>query len=208
MGQPVIAVIVLAGGASARLGTDKLALTRDGVSLLDTVLVGSRTALLGLDPSAWLIVVGPRAGSVPRDVVVTCEEPAGSGPVAALAAGLAWLDQEGNRPLDGLVAVLAADSPLGPAALPNLLGALDATIADGALLIDTTGRRQPLCAVYRRGPLAQALAALGDPIGRGMRDLLGHLTLIEVADTVGAADDIDTPDDAHRLGFTPSRSHD
>lgn len=206
--------IVLAGGASSRMGTDKLALRRDGVSLRDTVVQATRDQLRALGWEPRLIVVGPErqpdpeGTGRPTGVTYRLEDPPGSGPVAALAAAVSDSATAASGTPDARVCVLAGDAPLGPDALPLLLTALDDASAegrerlDGAVLVDANGRRQPLCAVYRVAALERALAAVGDPVGRGMYEVLDHLVLTDVADTVAAADDIDTPEDAARLGFT------
>jgi molybdopterin-guanine dinucleotide biosynthesis protein A len=77
--------LVLAGGAARRLGgTDKPALAVGGRMLLDRVLAACAAA-------RTTVVVGPRRPTA-RPVLWTREEPAGGGPLPALAAGLAALD--------------------------------------------------------------------------------------------------------------------
>ncbi|MEV4814816.1 molybdenum cofactor guanylyltransferase [Micromonospora tulbaghiae] len=94
------AAILLAGGAARRMGgVDKPARAVGGRPMLHRVL----DAVADADQR---IVVGS-SGPLPRGVRTAREEPPGGGPVAATAAGLAWLD-----PGTTTVAVLAADLPL------------------------------------------------------------------------------------------------
>jgi molybdopterin-guanine dinucleotide biosynthesis protein A len=106
--------VVLAGGAARRLGgADKPALPVGGRMLLDRVLAACAVA----DST---VVVGPRRPTV-RPVRWAREEPAGGGPVPALAAGLAALAAGGRGGRSGqdrslprapdVVVVLAADLP-------------------------------------------------------------------------------------------------
>jgi MobA-like NTP transferase domain len=90
--------IVLAGGACRRLGVDKPEQRVGGRRLLDIALAAVANA-------DTVVVVGPPR-QVPDQVTVLREDPPGSGPVAALAAGLAALP---DGPAD--IAVLAADLP-------------------------------------------------------------------------------------------------
>ncbi len=200
-------VIILAGGASRRMGRNKLLLQRDGVSLIGIVVQGVHRQLFARASSVPMIVVGPQPseGTIPTagfEVVFTREEPPGGGPLAALAAGIAEIGQSPGA--DSVVIVLAGDAPLGPDAMSLLLDTVAAIGADhdAVLLADAQGRLQPLCAAYRLHPLRQALDALGDTSGLRMDDLLEQLAVARVTDTVDAALDIDTPDDADRLGFT------
>ncbi|WP_436837934.1 molybdenum cofactor guanylyltransferase [Micromonospora rifamycinica] len=147
------AAVVLAGGAARRMGgRDKPAVPVHGRPMRDRVLAAVADAV----PR---VLVGP-GGSLPADVLVTREEPAGGGPVAATAAGLALL-----HPDTTVVALLAADLPLlSREAVGVLLDAL-ATGAgpgasDGVCLLDDRGRRQPLCGVWRVPPLRAALDRL------------------------------------------------
>ncbi|MCO1616920.1 NTP transferase domain-containing protein [Micromonospora sp. CPM1] len=109
------AAILLAGGAARRMGgVDKPARAVGGRPMLHRVL----DAVADADQR---IVVGS-SGPLPRGVRTAREEPPGGGPVAATAAGLAWLD-----PGTTTVAVLAADLPLlTTAAVAELRRALDA----------------------------------------------------------------------------------
>ena len=173
------AAIVLAGGRGTRLGgVHKPALTVGGRTLLDRVLGAVAAA-------APLIVVGPPQ-PVPEVAIVTREEPAGGGPVAALAAGLTALDRAELELGDlyetpPLVAVLAADLPfLTPAAVAALREACVDGV-DGAVLVDADGRDQYLAGVWRVAALERALAAFGDPAGGAMRRLVGGLTVSQVA---------------------------
>lgn len=185
--------IVLAGGAARRLGgADKPALSVGGRSLLDRALAACAGA-------AVTVVVGPRRPTA-RPVVRTVEDPPGSGPLAALDAGL-------RRTTAATVLVLSADLPfLTTATVRALLeaaadvGAAGAGGRDGALLCDGEGRDQPLVAAYRADSLRRGLALLraehGTLAGLPLRALLAELALRRVPDPGSEASfDCDTWED-------------
>jgi molybdopterin-guanine dinucleotide biosynthesis protein A len=137
--------------------------------------------LAAVADAAPRIVVGP-AGPVPGGVRVTREEPARGGPVAGAAAGLALLDLDTTT-----VALLAADLPLfTPAAVADLLRALDGSTADGVCYVDGDGRRQQLCGVWRVAALRAAVDRLaaergGTVDGAPVRGLLAGMVVQEVS---------------------------
>jgi molybdopterin-guanine dinucleotide biosynthesis protein A len=178
--------VVLAGGRGSRLGgVDKAALTVDGVTLVDRAVAAARGV-------RSCVVVGPVA--VTAAVSVVQEEPAFSGPVAGLAAGLAAL----GRDASDAVLVLACDLADAQTAVAELLGAWSADPdVDGVCLADADGRQQWLAGLYRRTALDAALARLGEPTGRSVRDLVRGLALRTVAAQAAAAD-VDTWEDLER----------
>lgn len=158
---PFPPAIVLAGGTSGRLGgLDKTALELGGVPLLDRVLA----ALPG--PA---VVVGPARPTL-RPVRWIREEPAGGGPLAALAAGLAHVG-------DGPVLVLAADLPfLTTEALTVLVRA--GAGHDGAVAVDAAGHQQDLLSCWSA---ARLRAALPDQLDGGrLRAVTGALDGVRV----------------------------
>lgn len=177
--------IVLAGGAARRLsGVDKPMLEVGGIPLLHKAIDALRDAV-------DVVVVGPRRDGLPP-VRWTREDPPGGGPVAALAAGLAALPPES----DAEVAVLAADLPGVSASTVSRLRAARGD-ADGAVLVDATGRRQWLTGVWRLMSLRDALPA--QPAGASVHRTLGGLAVVEVPAQAGEAFDVDTPADLHDL---------
>jgi hypothetical protein len=132
-------------------------------------------------------VVGP-ARAVRRPVVFTREDPPGGGPVPALAAGMEIGSSE-------VVAVFAADLPFLDAAAVELLRRTLA--ADAVVFTDGRGKDQPLAAVYRRRPLAQALAALPELSGARLFSILEALRVTRVPDPRGVTADCDTWDALH-----------
>jgi molybdopterin-guanine dinucleotide biosynthesis protein A len=170
----------------------------DGQSLLQSTLAavdGART-----------VVVGPVASvRLPAGVLTTREEPPFGGPVAAIAAGLRALAVT-HAERSGATIVLACDMPRVGEVVPVLLAALAGHPAfDGVIAVDETGHRQPLAAVYRSEPLAAALATLalrGSLRSRPMFRLIDELDLVSIAVPDGATADVDTWDDAARLGIT------
>ncbi|BCL14808.1 molybdenum cofactor guanylyltransferase [Micromonospora sagamiensis] len=191
------AAVVLTGGAARRLGgIDKPGLAVGGRPMRDRVLAAVADA-------APRIVVGPDTIPVPGDVRLTREEPAGGGPVAAVAAGLALL-----LPGTTTVALLAGDLPLLTAtAVGELRRALaaDATV-DGICHVDADGRRQFLCGIWRAAPLRAAVDRLtadrgGTLTGASVRALLTGLTVAELrwsGDGPPPWFDCDTDDDVRR----------
>jgi molybdopterin-guanine dinucleotide biosynthesis protein A len=186
--------VVLAGGSGRRLGgLDKAALRIGRLPLLDR-------ALDAVQGASRIVVVGPPR-AVPSGVLVVSDRPPGGGPVAALAAAAPALRS-------ALVVVLACDMPfVTAAAVERLLAACDPTDAgpdapgvDAALLVDGVGRRQYLAAAYRVPALTRVLAEAGSPYGRSMRNLVGRLTVAEVAANPEETLDIDTWDDVERSG--------
>jgi molybdopterin-guanine dinucleotide biosynthesis protein A len=168
MSVPPFSAIVLAGGRASRLGgVHKPGLTVGGRTLLARVL----DAVAG---ASERIVVGPPQ-DVPPGTTLLRETPAGGGPVAALAAGLAAVSEP-------FAAVLAADLPFLTAGVVTSLR-LAAVPKDGALLRDHDGRDQYLAGVWRTGRLRAVLAELGDPQGMPMRRLAGRLDYARVTVT-------------------------
>lgn len=170
--------IVLAGGAGRRLGgISKPDLVVAGTALLDRTLA----ALAGAH--AVVQVGGPaRAG-----MTWTVEDPLGSGPAAALAAGVQALGQD---PAPWTV-VVGVDTPRIADAVPSLLAA---RTDDGAWLVDPEGRAQTLVAVYRTQTLVERTVTVAP--GTSLREVVGGLRMAEVPDKDGLSRDVDTWEDA------------
>lgn len=172
--------IVLAGGQSRRLdGVDKATLVVDGMTLLDR-------ALAAVSNAERLIVVGPARPTL-APVTWTREEPAGGGPVAAIAAALPLVSAD-------VTVLLACDLPTIDAGSVSVL--VQSLTADAAVPVDGTRRRQPLAAAYETQALRAALAQLaGGPAGASMRALLEPMNIVELELPTAAWRDIDTWDD-------------
>lgn len=180
---PEFDAVVIAGGDARRLGgADKPALRVGGRTLLDRVLSTCSGA-------ATTVVVGPRR-PVARPVVWTREERPGSGPLAALDAGLRCT----TRPL---VLVLSADLPFLTRPVVRSLLAVPAG-SEGVLLTDAAGRDQPMVAAYRAEPLRREIALLaaehGGLSGLPLRLLLTGL-ILDRKPATDAALDCDTWED-------------
>lgn len=145
--------IVLTGGTARRLGgIDKTAVKIGGIPIVARIAAAVADA-------GKLIVVGPCPLEVPA-AVVTREDPPGGGPVAAVTAGLSYVDSD-------WVAVLAGDLPF---LTREVITLLREPAADVALLVDDTGRDQLLCAMWRTEALIRATSGLG--AGSPMRAVL------------------------------------
>lgn len=192
--------LILCGGQGRRLGgVDKASLVVGGQTLLSRAL----SAVAGAER---IVVVGPVSGSVPPGVRVVSEDPPGGGPVAAIAAGMAFVQA-------GVVVILACDMPLLTAAVVDRLVAPLATPADAldeasdgrelpwpkaVTLVDDGGQRQPLAAAYRASTLREALTKLGGSANASMRQLISHLTITDLTADAGTTLDCDTWSDVER----------
>lgn len=190
-----VAALMLTGGASRRMGSDKATLAVPGAAPFPTTWATRTAALLGA-VAAPVIELGPGHGGGEHlpDAV------AGAGPLVALAGGVRALAARGWH---GPVLVVATDLPR---LTSGFLRWLTDHPSDSSVLPIVHGRDQPLCARYQGDDLARVvgLAASG-------RRSLG--ALIEVIDAyragpeewVGPAgdplalDDADTPADRARL---------
>lgn len=203
-------IIILTGGTGARLGgADKASLTVEGLTLLNRIL--SQTHL----PA----IVAGRETATMRPVLFRSEDPPSGGPVAGIAAALAWVD----TPLVGILAVdMPEAAPVLQAALTELRVQAD---ADAVVPLDAAGRRQPLCSAWRTAALRAALPQ--DPHGQPMRALLEQVTVHEWQVSLGTLpredldalprqddvigenllDDIDTPEDLDRYRLRRSSRH-
>jgi molybdopterin-guanine dinucleotide biosynthesis protein A len=179
-------LVVVAGGAARRAGgVDKAMLPLGGRPLLAHVLEAGSPA----------VVVGPVRPGFP-DVTWALEEPAGSGPLAAVAAGVAALPASVDR-----VLVVGGDMPYVARAREALHAALSSS--DVAVLVDSQGRDQPLAALWVRAALTRELAALAPHSGVPLRRLLAAVDVTRVPDTWGAAADVDTLEDLARIADRP-----
>jgi molybdopterin-guanine dinucleotide biosynthesis protein A len=152
----VLAALLLTGGASRRMGSDKAMLAGpDGRCLAE------RTAALLAMVADPVLEVGPGRGGI--DSVVDARP--GAGPLAAVATGVAALAAAG-RP--GPALVVATD-------LPRLDTALLVWLADhpapGTVVPVVDGRPQLLCARYDAETLDRAAGLVASGYRR-MQDLL------------------------------------
>ncbi|HLL61927.1 MAG TPA: NTP transferase domain-containing protein [Propionibacteriaceae bacterium] len=179
-----VVAVVLAGGASRRFGTDKLAATLDDQSLLDHTLAGLPTDFA-------VTVVGP-VRATRRPVTFTREQPPGGGPAAGLIAGLRAALDTGPR----AIVVLPGDAPAAGHGTPTLLAAL--ADHDSAVGVDPMGQVQPLQLALRPAAARQLvdLAGPDGAAGRSARRLVARLDPPPHPVTLDAEAlfDIDTPD--------------
>jgi len=182
--QEGLGAILLTGGASRRLGTDKATLALGGTTL------AQRAAAVLHEITPLAVEVGPGVSGLPA----VLEDPPGTGPLAAFAAGLHAL---GDRIAAAIV--LAVDMPGVTAAVLRRLA--DHPAPPGAAVVPVSVTRyQPLCARYPAtiaGGAADALLADGT---RSMHALLDRLVIVEITDLDDSVFiDVDTPADLERV---------
>lgn len=168
--------IVLAGGQSRRMGTDKARLEFAGVASVVRV-VG---ALRHLGPV--IVVAADHQVLPPLDATVVADEVPDAGPLHALAVGLrAAADLGADAAM-----VCATDLPLlHPAVATALLARLG---EHDVVLPVIAGHEQPLAAVYRTSlsPVARALVGSGE---HRLRVVLAHADVLRLDEAGVLADD-------------------
>lgn len=185
--------VVLAGGESTRMGTDKRGIEVDGQPLLCWAIEAAK------DVCHEVVVattahrpVGDAFGARP----VTDVREGGCGPLAGIEVGL--LAARRPRAL-----VLAGDHPAGrPAVLRELLVRLEANPEVDAVVLGTAQGPQPLVGAYRREVHREVTRLLdaGERRARALLDVLPVEVLDEAVwrelDPEGhTAVDLDTPDE-------------
>jgi molybdopterin-guanine dinucleotide biosynthesis protein A len=152
-----------------------------------------------------IVAVGDAAvggGSALARVAVVRESPVFAGPAAAIAAGIEALQTMDVIGSD-FTAVLACDMPRVANAVPLLFAA---ATGDGVVALSADGRAQQLVGVYSTALLRAAVAEHRETLENlSVRALLAALHPQAIAVPDGSTDDVDTWDDARRLGVTESR---
>ena len=177
--------VVLAGGDSRRMGTDKALLAVDGVPM--AVRVASALAAGGCDP---VVCQGGRVDELAAlGLSVTADSQPGSGPLPAI------LDAVSREAAD--VVVCACDLPwLDAATVAQLIAAADAH-PDADVVVASDAHGPHLAGVWRshaREPLYQLVAA-GT---RSYRGALERLRTIRVDVPSAVVANVNKPDDLHR----------
>ncbi len=186
MNASVFDVVIVAGGASRRMGTDKASLTIDGRSLLERAVSAAAAA-----HADRIIVVGGSAavGRSGDQFEVLADSHPGSGPLGAVVDGLRLLSagRAGSRdpanpanPANParVVVVVAVDHPDLRAAELQTMAELLRSSRPGTLAIipSVNGRSQPLHGAYA----LDALHPLGRAFAAGERSLLRALEALPV----------------------------
>jgi molybdopterin synthase catalytic subunit len=190
--------MVLTGGSSRRMGRDKATLEVGGVAL------GRRAAEALSAATSAAVEVGPGTTGLPSVV----EEPAGTGPLAAVAAGWAELVRQTGEKQPAVV--LACDLPSVSAGLVAWLAGCP---GDVSVVPVKNGVPQPLCARWSVADLERARARLASG-ERSLRGVFGPDTCFvdeeELAAAVGPGrtEDADSPEDLARLALAPPASGD
>lgn len=141
--------LVLAGGRSARLGTDKRAVWLDGVTLLDRAL----GLLAGLSDDV-MVAAPPDALTAGRTVRIIPDAMPGHGPMAGILAGLT----QGRHKR---VLVIPVDMPMLTATFLRFLAGVD---PDAAVTVPAwSAGLEPLVAVYH----AACASAIAEFLAQG-----------------------------------------
>lgn len=189
--------LIIGGGRSERMGTNKGELTLEGRTLLERAIDAVTDARL-------VVVVAERVEVRPEsvwpEVLFTLETPAFGGPVAGIAAGVAQLS---NRSDAEDVIVLPIDSP----AVAEAVGVLAAARPgrDGVVLQDPQGWPQYLLGRYTLGALRRALGELGKVRDVPVRRLGDLLDVARVPVDHRLTEDVDTPEQAEAAGIVLPR---
>lgn len=185
--------LIIGGGRSERMGTNKGELTLEGRTLLER-------AVDAVTDASLVIVVAEEAEVRPAEtwpeVRFTLENPPFGGPVAGIAAGVAQLSERGDAEE---VIVLPIDSPNVGDAAGELAAAKPGR--DGVVLQDPQGWPQYLLGRYKLGALRRALRDLGKVRDVSVRRLGDLLEVNRVPVDHWIVIDVDTPEQAQAAGI-------
>jgi molybdopterin-guanine dinucleotide biosynthesis protein A len=179
--------IIMAGGDSRRMGTDKASLLLDGQTLLQSVIA----TMQQLFPQVIVSVRQPRAGI---DLPQVCDEQPDGGPMAGLAASLEQI----TTPWAFMV---ACDMPFVVPEVIELLAGYRSQQHQAVVPI-VHGHPQPLAAFYATSCLAVMRASLAAQ-QKGLRGVLKQLDvryvdeaeMLEADPHLRSFFDLDTPQD-------------
>lgn len=143
-----LAVALLTGGQSRRMGRDKAGLPWRGATLLES-MIGLVRAAGAVD----ILISGSRARYGHLGLACIEDEARGAGPLAGIAAVL--VASEVPRRL-----ILACDLPFASPELLRWLWSLPADPGAWVVPASAPARLEPLCAIYPRGLLPLIAAAL------------------------------------------------
>ncbi|GAB2482871.1 hypothetical protein GCM10027030_16280 [Luteococcus sediminum] len=196
--MPSPAAIILAGGASRRMGRAKQALLLDGASLLQRSIDAARAA-----GCTQVVVVAPadRAGDwfePAPDLILALEDPPGGGPVAGIIAGtLALAGLDDATP----VLLLACDLPRAPELAAQLVDHLaEHGAAHSVVPVDDEGWAQNLCSVHPLAELRSRAALHGQGRDLSVRAFFSGLEARGPQLTSELLADVDTPEQARGAG--------
>lgn len=200
VGPDTLGGLLLTGGESRRLGFDKAAaVCEPTVGRVEPVSVLLGRQLRAVTPRA--LEVGPGRSDLPA----VADDPPHAGPLAALATGWAALGRGAERPLTGAL-VLACDLPRMSVELLRLLAGWP---GEASVVPVVLGRPQYVVARWSSAALNRAadLVAAGHRATKELSEVAPVTFLSQsewgrVADTETFAD-VDTPEDARRLGVRP-----
>lgn len=178
--------IIMAGGDSRRMGTDKASLLFDGQTLLQSVMA----TMQQLFPKVIVSVRAPRAGI---DLPQVCDEQPEGGPLAGLVASLGQI----TTPWAFMV---ACDMPFVVPEVVELLA--EYRLQYQAVVPVVHGHPQPLAAFYAASCLAPLRASLAAQ-QKSLRGVLKQLDvryvdeaeMLEADPQLRSFFDLDTPQD-------------
>ncbi len=190
--------IILAAGASRRLGRPKQLLEVDGETLLARTIHAARHA--GADP--LLVVLGAHAheisAAVPLNDVVTVLNPDWQeGIASSLRAGIsALLSSDPEAP--GVILLVCDQPRLSSSHIRALIGCFQSS-SETAAIASTYGSVRGIPAVFPRVLFPRLLSLAGD---KGARGILAdpRCPIVEVP-LAGGEIDIDFPADLERLKY-------
>jgi molybdenum cofactor cytidylyltransferase len=183
--------VILAAGASTRMGTPKQLLPFEGKPLV------VRAAEAALATAAWpvVVVLGANAEKIrpalARLPVLIAENPAwAEGMAASIRAGVTTL-QQFSRALDGVLVALCDQPGFSAQAIDRLVAAQRAT--GSSIVAAHYGGRNAAPALFLRAHFSALAALTGE---EGARHLLnGNSSPVATVDLPELAVDLDTPED-------------
>jgi molybdopterin-guanine dinucleotide biosynthesis protein A len=181
---PALTGLVLAGGASTRMGRDKATLEVDGVRLVDAAV-----SVLAAVCDRVLVAGGDRV--IEGLAVEQIPDAPGEGPLAGIVAGL----REARTPL---LAVLGVDMPYASGEVFRALASRWTSQAGVAPVVD--GVLQPLHAIYAAAftELFAELLAQGERSPRRALTRLGVMAVDDIAAPAGFTSNLNRPQDLER----------
>ena len=181
---------ILVGGASRRMGTDKAALVIDGRTSLQRVA----NALAAVASPVTLVGARHEYDGVTLQNVPDVHEKWGA--LGGIHSALANAERD-------WALIVACDLPFVTSELFERLKSFISEGTDAIVPIQSDGRPQPLCALYRREtclPKAERLIAAGEHTPRALlaRVRTRRIDFVELSDLSGADDfflNVNTPSD-------------